>query len=118
MSELDKRLEDIIFPGEMQIESEWGTGDEKEAIKYTREKVDDIKQVFIDAGWTKPIGDAERENLIAAYAAAEYMKQETMTGQEWYARFMSELNKLSEDSSESQGGWVTYSLMDEAADKL
>lgn len=49
-----------------------------------------IKKAFIDAGWIEPMSDDERKNLIASYAAVEFIKREFMTGQDWYERFKKE----------------------------
>lgn len=92
MSDLDKKLREIlpIVATGMEIDQDLAI-----KINYAPER---IKQAFKDSGWVEPITDEERETMIASYAAAEYVKSETMNGQEWFDRFIKELPPVGSDA--------------------
>lgn len=88
MSDLDKKLDEVL----RECAGDWYydgmVDDPTEDIDNCAEH---IKQAFIDEGWTEPISDKQREDLVAQYAAAEFMKPTRVTGQEWYDRFSTAL---------------------------
>lgn len=88
-----------------------------------------IRQAFKEAGYVqkewRSVGtvNGERFEHIDVYTPAKLGFEpvpkgtfaELKTGRGWYDRFTEELSKLGQNNTGNQGGWVTHSLVDEAA---
>lgn len=116
MNELDEKLVTLIRT--------YGTL----ANPFTRQRIEEIKQAFIDAGWI------DMRKLQKNWSEAEELLQgarpddeaELMTGQEWYDRFEKEHKRLLKEKLEQRlakegrsviGDFVMKDLADQAAKK-
>lgn len=101
--ELDKKLEEIIMDyGQVVSDEIWyqeGYGDRTEPPEASELKtVEQIKQAFIDDGWSKVDKRQYRDDKGRQYEQFTFdggyvriPKFEMMTGQEWYDRFEKEM---------------------------
>lgn len=98
MNDLDKKLQGYLehYAECYHPEHEYNDSYRDENLSQTRELMEQIKRVFVDAGWvgTLKAGDKTivmngKDNL--GYIV--YYPNEMMTGQEWYDRFRDALEE-------------------------